>query len=93
MVGLNPTQVHWYAVLIDAENSKIYSHYSLGTIASNAEKVVGDFQEAGILKDGVSVDKLFFGEVKDISKEWNLCELYPFIGINETGMAMFNRIL
>eukprot|EP00957_Ditylum_brightwellii_P012962 979428-Ditylum_brightwellii.AAC.1 len=38
MVGVNPKQVHWQALLIDAENTKIYSHYSLGTIASNVEK-------------------------------------------------------
>eukprot|EP00957_Ditylum_brightwellii_P097808 7447907-Ditylum_brightwellii.AAC.1 len=51
MVGLNPTQAHWQAALIDAENNEIYSHCSIGTTASNAEKVVGGFQEASILND------------------------------------------
>eukprot|EP00957_Ditylum_brightwellii_P109017 8316220-Ditylum_brightwellii.AAC.1 len=56
-VGVNPKQEHWQALLIYAENNKIYSHCSLETIASDVEKVVGGFQEAGILKACVSVDK------------------------------------
>eukprot|EP00957_Ditylum_brightwellii_P131521 10031569-Ditylum_brightwellii.AAC.1 len=44
MVGLSPTQVHWQAALIDAENNEIYSHCSLGTKASNVEKVAEGFQ-------------------------------------------------
>ena len=55
MVLVNPTQKHWQSLLIDAENNKIYSHCSLGTIASNVEKIVGGFQDAGILNNGVSV--------------------------------------
>eukprot|EP00957_Ditylum_brightwellii_P072040 5475658-Ditylum_brightwellii.AAC.1 len=57
MVGLNPTQVHWQAVFIDAENNEIYSHFSLGTNAPNVEKVVEGFQKARILNNGVSVHK------------------------------------
>eukprot|EP00957_Ditylum_brightwellii_P156244 11892309-Ditylum_brightwellii.AAC.1 len=57
MVGVNPTQVHWQALFIDTENNKTYSHCSLGLRVSNVASVVGGFQEAGILKAGVSVDK------------------------------------
>eukprot|EP00957_Ditylum_brightwellii_P180275 13732863-Ditylum_brightwellii.AAC.1 len=56
MNGVNPTEKHWQAVLIDAESSKIYSHCSLGSITCNVDKVMKDFQTAGIWTD-LSVDK------------------------------------
>eukprot|EP00957_Ditylum_brightwellii_P168377 12817033-Ditylum_brightwellii.AAC.1 len=57
MVVVNPTQKHWQSLLIDAKNNEIYSHCSLGCRVSTDANVVGAFQEAGILKAGVSVDK------------------------------------
>eukprot|EP00957_Ditylum_brightwellii_P022317 1684408-Ditylum_brightwellii.AAC.1 len=56
MIGMNPTEKHCQAVLIDAENNKIYSHCSLRHVASNVDKVIKGLQTAGILND-LSVDK------------------------------------
>eukprot|EP00957_Ditylum_brightwellii_P085308 6488654-Ditylum_brightwellii.AAC.1 len=123
MIGVNSSENHWQAVLIDAENNKIYSHCSLRHAASNVDKVVKGFQIADVLKikkdmSDLYVDKyrtvkalyqhngwscgdhiigaafkFFFGELLDMSKEWNLCDLYPFHAMTKIGMDMFYKIL
>eukprot|EP00957_Ditylum_brightwellii_P160060 12184155-Ditylum_brightwellii.AAC.1 len=50
MIGVNPSEKHWQAILIGAENNKIYSHCFLGHAASNIDKVIKDFKTAGIWK-------------------------------------------